>query len=444
MNFDAPFFLERFRDEPNGQIHLLTERPAGDIIDPPIASQLILAKEQIWQQRWSASLGARAEQFANQRASAARWSRPPLRNLRLARRINVTAEFLGAIYSKALDHWGVEARRAGQESAAPEWFRRSIALNPDNLAARINLEYATRCARGERSPLKLAWAKEELSESLSKYENWWEVLSQNGPVDEPTFLLQSGRVLLAVRNPRQAANAFVRCAALAPGWTAPRLWLAQSYNAMRQFTQALEITDEIDANRQSLKGPGLAELILCRTMALRGLGRTNDAAAYLEQFVNQHGTYVQVLSAAANLYAASAQFEQELKLREALSQRDLKNPELLAKQGLAELRLGRYETAVATLSQALNLSPTDGNPRLLRAVAYLQSGQLEASKADYRELLKKADLAQNALFGLGGIAWRERDTNAVLYYYQQFLSNNAALSHQFNVATERLRQLRDE
>jgi tetratricopeptide (TPR) repeat protein len=205
------------------------------------------------------------------------------------------------------------------------------------------------------------------------------------------------------------------------------------------------MTDALDANRQNLKGPVLAQLVLCRTMALRGSGRTNDAAAYLEQLVAEDGRYVQVLTAAAGLYAASSQFEQELKLRDMLLQRDPNNPELLARKGLVELRLARHQPAITTLTKALTLAPTDNNTRLLRAVAYLGAGQLEASKTDYLELLRNPDTSKNALFGLGGIAWREHETNAVIRYYQQFLSNNAAaMSHQFNIATERLRQLRDE
>jgi hypothetical protein len=81
---------------------------------------------------------------------------------------------------------------------------------------------------------------------------------------------------------------------------------------------------------------------------------------------------------------------------------------------------------------------------LLRAVAYLRAGKLEAAKADYRELLKNPDASQTALFGLGGIAWRENDTNTMIQYYERFLSNSTALTPQFNTATERLRQIQDE
>jgi tetratricopeptide (TPR) repeat protein len=437
------FFLERFSDAPAGFLRRLLPRQ-DEPDELKIVASCVATNHVLWQQRWSAQLQALAEQLLNHRDNAARWSRAPLRDLRLARRQNATAAFLGSVYSKAFNHWGVELRRSGHDPEAREWFERSLEMNPDNLAARINLEYARRCERGDRSRLKLAVVRSEFSEALDKYENWWEVISQNGPVDEPTFLLQSGRVLLAAHNPRQAVSVFARCAELAPAWPLPKLWQAQSHNLAGQFTEALTIIDRIDESRQNLKGPGLAQLLVCKTLALRGLGRTNDAKAYLEQFINSHGQHVQVLAAAAGLFAANSQFDRELDLRETLLQRDSNNPELIARKGLAELRLARYEAAAATFSKALTLSPDNTHLRLLRAVAYLRGGQLEASKADYRELLKNERSLQSALFGLGGIAWREHETNVMVRYYEQFLSNSAAMTPQFNIATERLRQIRDE
>ena len=438
------FFFEPFTDEPNGSIHYLKPRMPGATLDPALADPLVAANEQIWRQRWEKKLGALAAQFSDARQNVLRWSQPEFAWLHLSGRKNPTAAALGAAYSKALNHWGVQASRAGHRPEAMEWFRRAIELNPDNLAAHINLEYTRRCQNGDRSRLVMAWTKQRFPELFGKYESWWEVVSQNGPVDEPTFLLHTGRVLLDSGNPRQAAGSFARCLELSPDWLAPRLWQAQCFNRLRNFTGALALTDDIQPTAPQLTGAGLAQLLRGRTVALRQLGRTNDAAAYLERFVAEQGMHVEVLAAAATLYAASAQLQKELELREKLLQRDPNNPELLFQKGQVELRLARHETAIATLTQALTLSPTDGTARLLRAVAYLRAGQLDAAKADYQELLKQPGTSQSARFGLGGIAWREHDTNAVIQHYQQFLSNSAAASRQSSLATQRLRQLTEE
>jgi hypothetical protein len=77
-------------------------------------------------------------------------------------------------------------------------------------------------------------------------------------------------------------------------------------------------------------------------------------------------------------------------------------------------------------------------------VAALQAGRFEAAKRDYQELLHHQDHSQSALFGLGAIAWREHDTNAMVQHYQAFLSNSAAGSRQTAVATPRLKEWQDE
>lgn len=435
------FFLESYALEPQGSVLRLVPRAGAAGANFALPGSVFDTNEKKWREQWDDQLRALAGRFTSARQNLARWSQAPFKKLRLAKQPNATMTFLGAAYSKALNDWAVQARRAGHESPAREWFRRALELNPDNVSAAINLEYATRCEQGDRSRFKLAWAREHFGDSLGKHDHWWEVMSQNGPVDEPTFLSISGQTWLGARLPRQAADAFARCAALSPDWLLPKLWQAQSYQLAGDFATALKLTEPVEVARADLKAPGLAQLLLCRTATLRGLGRTNDAASYLEQFVAAYGTNALVLNAAATLYAASGQFAPELALREQLLHYDPGNSGLLLKKGLAELRLTHFAPAIATFTQVLTLSPEDRDARLLRAVAHLSAGQLAESKADYQALLNQPGMAQRALFGLGGVAWREHDTNAVIRYYQQFLSNSAALSPQFNLATERLQQV---
>jgi Tfp pilus assembly protein PilF len=82
--------------------------------------------------------------------------------------------------------------------------------------------------------------------------------------------------------------------------------------------------------------------------------------------------------------------------------------------------------------------------RLDRAFAYLQSGRLDAAEADYQELLRAFPTAYRAYYGLGEIAWQNKDTNAAIRYYQQYLSNAVARTEEFRVAAARLKSLRQE
>src|ERR1043166_5533575 len=108
------------------------------------------------------------------------------------------------------------------------------------------------------------------------------------------------------------------------------------------------------------------------------------------------------------------------------------------------MQLSRYAPAIASLTAALTISPQNENARLLRAVAYQGAEQLDAARADYQELLNTASNPRNALFGLGTVAWRRRETNLAINYYQRFLSNSVLVTRQDQLAAERLKELRQE
>ncbi len=436
-------FFEKFAGESKGAVQQLALRTSEEISATHSSTQLSEI-EALWQTRWSSHLKKLTAQIAAQRASGARWKNPSLQWLLVTEQENKTATFLSGAVSKAMNHWGVQLQRAGRGGEAMEWFRRTIELNPSNLSALINLEYAERRARGENAPLAMAWAREQFAGVFDQYQRWYEVISRNGPVDEPTYQLQTGRLLLSTKNPRQAVAAFKRCAELCPNWPMPKLFEAQSYNQTGAFARALELTTELERNPELFRGAGLARLLQCRVNALRGLNRTNEAAAVIEQSVSKHATHIEVISTAATLCAESGKFERELELLAELSTRVKQDAGLWTRRGLAEFRLGRNKQAAETLTRALDLAPDDVQTRLLRAVARLGDGQTDAARADYELLLKNPGSAQPALFGLGNMAWNAQDTNAAIRYYERFMSNNAALTPQAGVVSERLKQMREE
>ena len=437
-------FLEKFSGEPKGAIHRLVLRTGEDISTPSLTVVQLTNNERLWQERWSSHIGKRTAQIASQRADDARWKSSSFKWLHVAERENATAMFLSGAYSKAMNHWGVQLQHAGRSSEATLWFRRAIELNPSNLAALINLEYAERRARGETAPLAMTWAREHFAEAFEHYASWYEVISGNGPVDEPTYLVQTGRLLLTTKNPRQAVATFKRCAELCPNWPMPKLFEAQSYNQMGTFERALELTAELEGKAELFRGAGLARLLQCRVNALRGLNRTNEAWETIERYVSKHATHKEVISTAATLCAEGGKFERELELLIELSTRTKPDAGLLTRRGLAEFRLAQNRQAAATLTRALDIAPDDVQARLLRAVARLGDGQSDAARADYELLLKNPGSAQPALFGLGNMAWSAQDTNAAIRYYEQFMSNNAAMTPQAGVVSERLKQMRDE
>ena len=431
----GPLF-DRHADPLTGFIHHFA-------IKPEVAPVALRPEfETLWQQRWTNHLQSLAAHTKTQPKYSPQWARPLLGALRLQTEPNVTASFLGAIYSKSLNSWGVQSQRQGHWPEAGEWFRRSLDFNPQNLSAHINFEFNDHWQRGEKTRLNPSAVQKQYADIFSRQNDWREVLSDFGPVDEPTFLFRTGRSFLANGNTRLAANAFRRSAELAPDWPQPILWLAQSFLEQGNFAQALDIVERVSSFAPSRDGQGLAQLLHCRATSLRGLGRTNEIAPCIDGFVRDHGQHREVLAAAADAYSQNDMHEQQLATIDQLLKREPNRPEWLAQKGLAELQLGRFDSAIATLTTALSLAPTDENARLSRAIARLGANQLDAARDDYQQLLKSKTCSANALFGLGTIAWRKHETNSAVAFYQQFLTNVIDGSPQFSIATQRLRELR--
>jgi tetratricopeptide (TPR) repeat protein len=283
--------------------------------------------------------------------------------------------------------------------------------------------------------------QKQYADLFSRRNDWREILSDFGPVDEPTFLFRTGRAFLANGNTRLAAIAFHRSAELASDWSPPKLWLAQSFLERGNFAEALDVTEHLYSTSPSWDGKGLAQLLHCSTTSLRGLGRTNELAPYIDGFIRQHGQHREVLAAATDAYAQTGMHEQQLATIEQLLKREPNRPEWLSQKGLAELQLAHYDSAIATLTTALSLAPTDDNARLSRAVARLGSDRLDAARDDYQQLLNSKTCSANALFGLGTIAWRKHETNSAILFYQRYVTNAIAGSPQVTVASRRLQEM---
>jgi tetratricopeptide (TPR) repeat protein len=431
----GPLF-DRHTDPLTGFIHHFAIKPEQVA---PVA--LRPEYEMLWQQRWTNHLQSLAAHTKTQPKYSPQWARPLLGALRLQTEPNPTASFLGAIYSKSLDSWGVQSQRQGHSPEAGEWFRRSLDLNPQNLSAHINLEFNDHWQRGDKTRLNPSAVQKQYADIFSRHNDWRDVLSDFGPVDEPTFLFRTGRAFLANGNTRLAATAFQRSSELAPDWPQPRLWLAQSFLEQGNFAQALDVVERVSSFAPSRDGQGLAQLLHCRATSLRGLGRTNEIAPCIDGFVREHGQHREVLAAAADAYSQNDMHEQQLATIEELLKREPNRPEWLAKKGLAELQLGRLDAAIATLTTALSLAPTDENARLSRAVARLGADQLDAARDDYQQLLNSKTCSANALFGLGTIAWRKQETNAAIAFYQGYLTNAIVDSPQVSVASRRLQEM---
>jgi tetratricopeptide (TPR) repeat protein len=464
-------FFERFGDEPHGFTHVLLPRPAQEPAIPVISQPAAAEGEQRWQSRWN-SLQRSSPALQQPSTPLPDTPRSTLHDLlRLPPRPNLTVAFLALAYSRAFDDWGVRVQRLGRATESAVWFERALLANPNNLAARLNLAYNQAAQRGDKSRLNPAVVQRQWADLFSRYKAWREVLINDGPVDEPTYLFRTGRMLLQNGNDRQAASAFSRSIELAPDWRAPKLFLAEACLELGNFETALRLTDQLPSPWSAdspvpLPPAGLpnrapadtsadssifphdqplalspARLLYCRATALLGLARTNDCLACINSCVSRFKDSATILTVAADLYGKAAAYHSQLDLLNDLLQRDPNQTKLLTLQGFAQLQLTNYDAAIAALTKVIGTAPDDQEARLSRAIANLAADHVEPARADYQHVLKNDKTCPDALFGLATIAWREHDTNQAAQLYSQYIAQARPKSPQYALAAERLKSL---
>ncbi len=101
----------------------------------------------------------------------------------------------------------------------PGHFETAVKLNPENMVAKVNHYFNDSLQAGQAVPVDLSKAT---ADKFGKYRSWEELLSENGPFDEPSFCFESGVILMRSGLSRQAVaplNGFISW----PRTTCPRV-----------------------------------------------------------------------------------------------------------------------------------------------------------------------------------------------------------------------------
>jgi tetratricopeptide (TPR) repeat protein len=438
LNPSFGYYFELLTDRPCGLAYCLSPRRA-DQREP--SQEETGASEQFYADLWIKSLQPLSDWIERHAKSEADGHSGRLARLRPEAGLNQTAMFLGAMYSRSLDDWAVRLQRRAKWTEAAVWLGRALEISPDNVAAWLNLEYNRRRQQEGSERLDLGAIASRLPSHFGKYNGWQEVLAQNGPVDEPSFLFEMGQVWYSGRNYHQALAAYSRCAELAPHWPAATLWQARSQLALGNYASALALTENLAPSSFAADAAALGQHLFCRTTAQDGLGRTNEAARILADFVQEHREQGVVLVSAARVYLDGGQPETALSLLDVAMNHEPNNVDILSDKGLAQMRLARYPEAIQTFTALLSLEITNQAAWLDRALARLNAGQPEAARADYEHALALNPQLLAAVFGLGEVALQGKDTNSALGFYQQCLSLCVPGSVEYRQVSSRLTQL---
>ena len=442
LNPSFGYYFESFYQEPHGLNYAMKKLPADTLLPPPPDKNLIAENEKFWAEVTKsvspAIEAAVTPPDPNRRMNFADWL---LMHLHGLVEPNLNAIYVGTLYSRGLDFWGVQLQRDGQLDLAAANFTTAQILNPDNVTAGINLEFNHKLRAGTIPPIDLSRVGPD---QFGKARNWQEIINANGPFDEISFTFEDG-LILANGNGffRQAIAPFTRVRQLAPDNLNVRLQLAQAYIINRMPDRALEALHDplTQPARFSLTSDNTTGLHMLAAAAYFQKNETTRGLDLLESEMRHHPDDDKLLTASVQACMLHGLYTNALVIINHKLRQTPDDPKWIFARGYAELQTANYHPAIASLTRVLELETNNPTARFNRALAYLDSGNLEAAQADYSQLQASYTNSVQVAFGLGEIAWRQHDTNEAIRNYKVYLANAPTNTAEATNVITRLRDL---
>ncbi|MBC8097105.1 MAG: DUF2723 domain-containing protein [Akkermansiaceae bacterium] len=435
------YYFEVFEQRPRGLSMELVRYPTNSISGPPLSESELAANEKFW-----ADNQAAIERFAPFIAPPALTTNVTFAQVLNGRlsipfQPNATAITLGSFYSQGLNNWGVQLQRASRLEAAQHRFRLAIELFPENLAAKNNLVFNRELRAGHSVEVRPTGP---LEDELGRFRSWEHALRETGPFDDPTHCFSVGLAFAQGNLYRQAAQQLERVHAAAPDKVSPMFWLSRLYVMNQQPDKALVLINQIKNQLEDLAALGIRkiDLLQAEAGALYMSGKKVEADELLKNTVRQNlkdpqtlATVMQVSSVFKNYTNALFAVSQLLQIRP----NDV--PALLA-MGVLSVQSGMPADAIDPLTRVISLQSTNYGAKLYRAIAYLNSEQVIEAQQDYESLQKSFPNSNEVNSGLAEVAWRRKDTNAAVRYYELCLKNVPLDSPQARFLADRINSLK--
>ncbi len=438
------YYFEYFHAVPDGLTEQLIPYPRSILIPPPPSPEVIARNEKFWTEAEDGILDTLTRVT---RPKDPAWRPTGMAKIFSAIQLkpekNQQAYGIAALYARNLVNWGVELQRAGDYVQAAKHFALARELNPDNVVAQINLDFNKKFQSGEPIAVEI---DKSLEEQFGKYRSWAEVLTQNGPYDEPSLTYAQGYVFARGNLLRQSAEAFDRVRTFSTNDLASRLWLAQVH-LMRGFPdQALALAHEVRACAARTPGASsnLTDLFTLEASAYFLKKEPAIANQIIETNLAVNPGNFLLLAAACKTYADYGQFTNALEITQRMLQAQPTNAATWLNRGCFLVEVSDFDQAIRAFDKVLTLEPNNATALLYRAIANLRADHLDAALKDYEVIQQHYPKLHQAYYGLGEIAYRRKDTNAAIGYYEAYLTNSPPNRTERDLIVNRLRQLRGE
>ncbi|HMP83293.1 MAG TPA: tetratricopeptide repeat protein [Verrucomicrobiota bacterium] len=436
------YYFEIFHPEARGLVFEMKRFQPGRLLPPPPSDENIALNEKFWGEAAEnalASIAAATEQKTPEQKDS--WLQTVFKRLYLKPEINAQTRQIGMFYSRALNYWGVEMQKLGRLDEAASHFKLAMRLNPGNVVAELNLAANQNLKTGNTQPVAVT---QSIEHALGKYRSLEQVLNDNGPYDEPSLAYAQAWVFMQGKLYREAAQWLNRVRDFATNDIPARLALAQISLMANDVDFAAEISQEIRSNpeRFPLNSTNRADLLVVDAAILFARTNLSDAESLIDNAIQKEPKNDHLLSNVASLHLQRRDLTNALEIIGLRLKLNPTNTAAMINKAYIEIQQGRLDDAIATLNRAVELEPANHMARMNRAIAHLRAEHLDEAKADYEILDISYPNQFQILYGLGEIAWRQKDTNAAIKYYENYLTNSPPKTIEAKSVAERLDQLK--
>ncbi len=415
------YYFETFYAEPSKLVYLLKPY-APDMTDPPVVTGELMVQQAAF---WNALATGPFQELKSDLARLPSDSR---------KQQDSDPSFVGSYYSRALNHWGFDLQRAGRFEEAAPVFEQAIALNPENVAALINREMNSSWRKDRTRLVKLS---KETEEKLGHYRaGLTYILGVCGPIDEASFALEVANMFANGNLFRQAGQLLRRSLYYSPDEVYFQAALANLEVLSLQPDRALALLQAVRSRPQLQTNAPAVQVEVARVESLAHFAKGDFQQA--EQVLTQSLSRFPAVDAAYDnlwrLYVGQAERLRHTNTADAAGimtnalrvvDRQLrlqpKNAAAWFNHGNLCIFINDYEQAIQSFTTVLRLQKDHSAALLNRAIANLRSQKLEAAQKDYVAMLKLTTTSFQVYYGLGDIAYQQKNWKEARSRYEQYL-----------------------
>jgi tetratricopeptide (TPR) repeat protein len=415
LHYSFGYYFEPFFTEPRAGVFKVALFPTNEIAPPAVSAATIAANEAFWKKLDAEFLPQLVRSVPQDQPAPLDFLEKIFTKLHIAREPQWQNIRLGLLLSRTLNCWGVALQRVGEFDKAAHWFARARELNPANAAALLNQECNQRLRAGGWSEFEVTPA---INAKLNLYRQSLQMLAFDGPVDEPRFCREFANIFLQNGYIRQAGAEFARMKSLNPSNAESYVWLAQIHNLNKQPDRALELVAQA---RQLPSARTNLDLVAAEAAARFTRQQPDEAEALLNRALKEFPNDEKFEAVALQTLVAFQRHASALEITRRQLRRQPDDINTLNLSGALYTQLKRYAEAVAAFDRLLEVQPTNDPARFNRAVALFHSGQLEKAQADFATLAQLHPEQYQLQFGLGEIAYQQKDSAPAIEHYENYL-----------------------